>query len=133
EFTIHEVEEVRFPSGAVVSADEPETNLCLNCHQGRESTVSVNRLIGDLEPDEQSETLRFLNIHYFAAGATRYGTEVKGAYEYDGKEYLGFFDHANVNECNDCHATHQLDVDVLDVCADCHEEVEEPEDVRNIK
>jgi hypothetical protein len=133
EFTRHEVEEVTFPSGAVVSADEPDTNLCLSCHQGRESTVSVNHLIGDLEADEVSDALRFLNVHYFAAGATRFGTEAKGAYEYDGKEYVGFFDHANVNECNDCHATHSLEVDPVENCAECHEEVEAPEDIRAIK
>ena len=31
--------------------------------------------------------LRFLNVHYFAAGATLFGTEAKGAYEYNGKTY----------------------------------------------
>lgn len=131
EYTIHEVASVRFPSGAVIET-EGQAGLCLNCHQGRESTVSVNRLIGDLEADETSDSLRFLNVHYFAAGATRYGTEVKGAYEYDGKEYVGFFDHSNVNECSDCHATHALDVDPA-ICADCHDDVETTEDLRTIR
>lgn len=133
EFTLYEVEKVRFPSGAVVSAT-PETNLCLNCHQGRESTVSVDRLIGDIAADETSENLRFLNVHYFAAGATRYGTEVKGAYEYADKEYVGFFDHArDMNECTDCHGAHNLEVDVQ-ACADCHDDVDiaTVEDLRSI-
>ena len=52
----------------------------MQCHQGRESTVSLDKVIGDTEADAQAETLRFLNPHYFAAGATRYGTEAKGAY-----------------------------------------------------
>lgn len=130
EFTVHEVTSVQFPSGAVVET-EGISGLCMNCHQGRESTVSVNRLIGDLEDDATSDTLRFLNVHYFAAGATRYGTEAKGAYEYEGKEYVGFFDHVNLNECNDCHDTHSLDVDP-DTCGMCHD-VETREDLRTIR
>lgn len=130
-FTIYEIASVTFPSGARIDAG-PETNLCLICHQGRESTVSVNRLIGDKEADTVSDQLRFLNIHYFAAGATRYGTEVKGAYEYAGKEYEGFYAHARgMSECSDCHGFHKLEVDAA-VCAECHREVQGPEDLRNI-
>jgi hypothetical protein len=132
EWTRHEVTEVRFPSGAVIDSGEPDMNLCMNCHQGRESTVSVNRLTEGLGDDEVSDTLRFLNIHYFAAGATRFGTEAKGAYEYADKSYSGLFDHANLNDCNDCHMTHSLEVD-WEECADCHEEVESAEDLHNIR
>ena len=133
EFTRYEVESVRFPSGAVIDSGEPDTNLCMNCHQGRESGVSVDRLIGDLEPDAQSETLRFLNPHYFAAGATRHGAEANGAYQYADKQYVGFFDHGNVNECIDCHQTHALEVDAVEVCSECHEEVESQEDIVNVR
>ena len=132
EFTRYEVESVRFPSGAVIDSGEPDTNLCMNCHQGRESGVSVDRLIGDLEPDAQSETLRFLNPHYFAAGATRHGAEANGAYQYADKEYVGFFDHGNVNECSDCHETHALVVD-SETCAECHEEVEDGAEIEEIR
>jgi hypothetical protein len=135
EFTLHEVASVTFPSGAVIDSGDPESNLCLNCHQGRESTVSVNRLIGDTPDDETSESLRFLNVHYFAAGATRFGTEAKGAYEYAGKEYAGFFNHSRMaNQCNDCHGTHSLEVDYV-LCADCHDDIEinSAEDLANIR
>ena len=135
EFTRYEVAEVEFPSGAVIDSGEPDSNLCLNCHQGRESTVSVNNLIGETGDDEVSDSLRFLNVHYFAAGATRYGTEAKGAYEYDGKEYFGFFEHSRqANQCSDCHSTHGLQVD-YEFCADCHDdiEIESQEDLRNIR
>jgi hypothetical protein len=37
------------------------------CHQGRSSTASVNRALGD-EIETPDETIRFTNIHYFAAG-----------------------------------------------------------------
>ena len=63
------------------------------CHQGRESKASVDKLIAGIAPDAQSDKLRFLNVHYFAAGATLFGTEAKGAYEYTGKTYLGRFKH----------------------------------------
>jgi hypothetical protein len=134
EFTRYQVEQVKFPSGAVIDSGDPDTNLCMNCHQGRESGVSVNRLIGDTEPDAKAENLRFLNPHYFAAGATRNGTEAKGAYEYEGKEYVGFFDHGDgeVNQCSDCHSTHGLEVDA-NACTECHEEVEGPENLQDIR
>lgn len=128
EFTRHEVTEVKFPSGAVVTPPDENSGLCLNCHQGRESAVSMNKLIGDAEADTVSESLRFLNIHYFAAGATRFGTEAKGAYEYEGKEYAGFFDHSDANGCTDCHGAHSLQVD-WESCIECHEEVEVKEDI----
>jgi hypothetical protein len=135
EYTRHEFTEIKFPSGAMIDSGEPDTNLCMNCHQGRESTVSVNRLIGDVEADATSETLRFLNVHYFAAGATRYGTEAKGAYEYEGKEYLGYFEHSNqADQCKDCHNVHSLEVNV-EACADCHDDVDiaTVEDLQNIR
>lgn len=135
EFTIYEVTEVEFPSGAVVSFGEDDlaSNLCINCHQGRESTVSVNNAIEGLPDDEVSENLRFLNIHYFAAGASVFGTEAKGAYEYDGQTYLGQFEHVNgFNSCNECHNTHALEVEVVE-CADCHEGVETKEDLASIR
>jgi len=132
EYTLYEVADVTFPSGLTVSAEEPANNICMTCHQGRESTISVNALIGDAADDEVSDGLRFLNIHYFAAGATRFGTEAKGAYEYDGQEYAGLFDHANVNSCTDCHSAHNLQVQ-WEGCTECHEEVESKEDLENIR
>jgi hypothetical protein len=132
EYTRYAIEEVKFPSGATITAPDENSGLCLNCHQGRESTVSVNRLIGDAEADTVSEGLRFLNIHYFAAGATRFGTEAKGAYEYEGKEYIGFLDHGDANGCTDCHGAHSLQVD-WENCTECHEEVEGEEDILAIR
>lgn len=135
EFTLYEVDSVRFPSGATVSFGERDfaANMCLNCHQGRESTVSVNARIGDLPANEVSEDLRFVNIHYFAAGATLFGTEVKGAYEFEGREYTGFNNHVGVfNSCTECHDTHALSI-VVDDCAECHEGADTVENLRNIR
>ncbi len=134
-FTIYEVTGVRFPSGATVSFGERDSaaNMCLNCHQGRESTVSVNNLIRDLPGDEVSENLRFLNIHYFAAGATLFGTEVKGAYEFADREYTGFNEHVGTfNSCTECHDTHALQI-VIDDCGECHEGADTLEGLRTIR
>lgn len=133
EYTIYEVAEVKFPSGLVVNSEDPATNLCLNCHQGRQSKTGVDAAVADLDADAVAENLNFLNVHYFAAGATLYGTEAQGAYEYDGKEYLGQNEHVRAfDTCTECHSTHQLEVKVQE-CSDCHEGVETKEDLQAIR
>jgi hypothetical protein len=136
-FTRYVVDAVRFPSGANLTFGEgAEANLCINCHQGRESTVSVNNAIraASVEDDVVSETLRFRNVHYFAAGATLFGTDAKGAYEYDGQTYLGQFDHGGMGptDCVTCHQTHALEIKVED-CDVCHRGVATAEDLRTIR
>ncbi|HSO27026.1 MAG TPA: hypothetical protein VLS48_03085, partial [Anaerolineales bacterium] len=136
EFTIYQVESVTFPSGATVGFDDSiESNLCLNCHQGRESTVSINRAIASagVGDNEVSEALRFRNPHYFAAGATLFGSEVSGAYEYDGQEYNGRFLHVpNFDTCTECHDAHALAVNVA-ACAGCHPGADEEGGLENIR
>jgi hypothetical protein len=131
EYTRYTMDEVEFPSGEVVSFGEAnESNLCLNCHQGRESTVSVNRRIGDAEDDVVTEGLSFANVHYFAAGASIFGTEAKGAYEYDGETYVGKFGHVpGFDTCVACHDTHSLGV-AEESCATCHAGAESAEAIR---
>ena len=133
EYTRYEVEDVTFPSGLTVSDPNPDANLCMTCHQGRESGISVDKAIGDAADDEVADNLRFLNVHYFAAGATRYGAEANGAYQYADKEYSGFFDHnEDANSCTTCHDVHNLSVNE-DLCAECHEEVEDGMAVQDIR
>ena len=68
--------------------------------------------------------LRFTNIHYFAAGATLFGGEVQGAYQYPGSAYVGKFAHVpGFTNCTNCHATHELEVKT-DQCFTCHAGVE---------
>ncbi|MCA9941996.1 MAG: hypothetical protein KC449_00875 [Anaerolineales bacterium] len=133
-FEVYTFDSVTFPSGASVSFGEGETaNTCINCHQGRSSSVSVNQAIGDLGDDEISDSLRFLNIHYFAAGATLFGAEVQGAYQYDGNEYLGRNEHVGAfDTCVECHNTHALEVEVAE-CTECHENVETAADLAAIR
>jgi hypothetical protein len=152
-FSRYEVTTVAFPSGAKLDTGNPDSNLCLNCHQGRESAVSVDKAIAglakeiaaaaekaaelgeeveitELGDDTATEDLGFLNVHYFAAGATLFGTEAKGAYEYEGQTYNGRFAHvdgyASCAQCHDAHALEPKD----EACGTCHTGIEEPEDIR---
>jgi hypothetical protein len=132
-FTRYQTEDVTFPSGNTVTLEDPDANLCMNCHQGRESTVSVDRRIGDSPDDEVAEGLGFANIHYFAAGASLFGTEAMGAYEFDGKEYVGRNEHvSSFDVCIECHDTHALEVKYED-CGNCHDGVESEADLHNIR
>lgn len=133
DFSVYQTPEVEFPSGAVLGfGEDVNANLCLNCHQGRESTVSVNAAIASagVGDDEVSENLRFRNVHYFAAGATLFGSDAQGVYQYEGKDYAGRFAHVpGFDTCTACHSTHKLTVQV-DKCAQCHGDFEEPQDIR---
>ena len=112
-----------FPSGARVSFGEGNNNnLCLMCHQGRTASVTVDRALASLNlgDDEASDRIRFQNIHYFAAGATLFGSEAKAIYEYPNKEYAARFAHVEgVDTCVACHDPHALEPNTA-ACAGCH-------------
>ena len=128
---------VVFPSGKTVSfggqdaegrfvADD--SNVCIACHQGRESTASVNAALRNKDADTVDPKISFKNIHYFAAGATLFGNEAQGAYQYEGQEYVGFNAAHPLNKCKDCHDVHALEPK-LETCAGCHGDAT-PEDIR---
>ena len=77
-----------------------------------------------------SKGLSFRNPHYFGAGATLFGTDAKGAYEYDGQTYLG--PHKHVTDfsasCVSCHNAHELGVNT-EFCTTCHGD-KAPEEIR---
>jgi len=127
---------VPFPSGATLSfPDSMPSNLCINCHQGRESKVSVDTAIqsAGVGANEVSPSLAFRNPHYFAAGATLFGTEAKGAYEFDGKQYKGRFMHVpSYDTCVECHDPHRLNVRT-EQCSSCHGPINSEQDLFNIR
>ncbi|MBL8055098.1 MAG: hypothetical protein JNK29_00295 [Anaerolineales bacterium] len=140
------VTSVPFPSGktltfSVKAADGTtppnDSNLCIECHQGRESTNSVNAALRGKDEAAIDKAISFKNIHYFAAGATLFGSDAAGIYQYAGKEYVGRNTHgegglAGPNECVQCHATHELGVK-LDTCETCHKSVKSEADLLNIR
>lgn len=122
---------VTFPSGALVENLGPES-LCMECHQGRESTTRVNSHIataGVEDDDTVSTKLSFRNIHYYAAAATQFGTVAKGGYEYTGKSYDARFSHiTGYNACITCHNPHSLEVS-LEACNTCHTGLKDPKNI----
>jgi hypothetical protein len=129
----HAVTSVKFASGASVDSGNSDNNLCMTCHQGRESTASVTKAIAGKDPDKPDPALGFIHVHYLPAGATQYGTQVKIAYEYPGKAYAGRFAHvASVSGCVGCHEAHTGEVRI-DRCGGCHDGVATIADVANIR
>ena len=129
-YELYEVGAVEFPSGAEVDSGDPSSNLCLNCHQGRSSTVQVDSRTSGIDENTVSEDLGFINVHYFAAGATLFGNEVQGAYQYEGKEYEGRNEHVpGFANCTECHSAHRLEVKAEE-CTTCHAGIEDVADIR---
>lgn len=128
----HETDEVEFPSGAMLSFGAgDDSNLCITCHQGRESAASVNASIAGKPEDTPSSSLRFRNIHYYPAGATFFGTLAKGAYEYPGKLYKGKRVHIDsLDSCVECHDAHSGRV--AEGCGNpfCHTTAGDNDDIR---
>ncbi|WP_068309121.1 hypothetical protein [Aliiruegeria sabulilitoris] len=116
---------VTFPSGIEQEVFTDDIR-CMTCHGGRNSKVQVLAKIEDAgapADDTTSEDLAFVNIHYRAAAASRFGGDVQGGFEYDGQDYVGYYFHDQVSQtCNDCHNPHTLQVKV-ETCTDCHDEV----------
>jgi hypothetical protein len=129
---VHDHTSVIFPSKVEIKDLGPEA-LCMECHQGRASTNSVNAAIdsaGVESDDTPSSSLRFINVHYYAAAATQFGTVVKGGYEYAGKSYDARFAHIpGYNACQVCHNPHSLEVD-LEACNTCHTGIKDPKNIR---
>jgi hypothetical protein len=130
DYAIHEFTSATFPSGATVDSGDPSTNLCMQCHQGRSSSASVDKAVADKEADTVDEDLGFINVHYFAAGATLFGNEVQGAYQYADQEYAGRNAHVEpYSNCTQCHSTHKLEVKAEE-CSACHAGIEDLADIR---
>ena len=124
---------VTFASSTKVVDSLGHEAICMICHQGRESTVSVNTALAGKEEDTPSTSISFKNIHYFAAGATLYGTQAQGGYEYTDKTYDGKFPHVSgADTCIECHNKHTLEVN-LALCATCHTGATTKEALKNIR
>jgi len=131
---LHDRTYALFPSGVKVEGLGPEA-LCMECHEGRASTKTVDEAItnsGVSSDDQPSSKLNFAytNAHYFTAGATQFGTVVKGGYQYAGKSYDARFAHIpGYNACQVCHEPHSLKVD-LEACNTCHTGIKDPKNIR---
>ncbi len=133
---------VPFPNGAKLTFSTEkddqgnlkpvDSNLCIECHQGRESTVTMNNYLAGKDADTADPKISFKNVHYFAAGATLFGTQAQGAYEYASQTYVGQNTQHPLNKCQDCHDVHELTVKA-DACKTCHTNVTSTADFENIR
>ena len=140
--TYPELEPVLFPSGDTATYNNA-SNLCMTCHQGRESGASVDDAMPNMEVQAPTDYDSFgiVQIHYFAAAATLFGSDVAGGYEYGtipgaggaggAPTYRGeneFTSHGTVlNDCIACHMNADVGDDknhtfmpVPADCATCH-------------
>ncbi len=125
---------VTFPSTVTVNDLGPEAR-CMTCHQGRSSTDTVDAAItnASVADDTVSPDLGFINIHYYAAGATIQAGKVRGGYQYSDKVYDWRFRHVpGKDTCVGCHDPHSLQVKVSE-CAGCHTGVTTVADLRSIR
>lgn len=125
----HELDQVTFPSGAVADGLDASAT-CMVCHQGRQSTDGVDRVVAEIAEDTASAELSFVNIHYRAAAATIMGNDARGGYQYPGKQYVGRFVHVpSADTCVGCHEPHTTDV-ATEGCLSCHQGAEQFVNIR---
>ncbi|MCP4359166.1 MAG: polyheme membrane-associated cytochrome C [Chloroflexi bacterium] len=128
----HKKDTVVMPSGLKVTGLGTEAN-CMECHQGRASTNSINEAVAGQTADSVNTELSLPNIHNNPVGATQYGTEAKGGFEYDGRSYVGQYKHVvQFGTCQACHDPHTLQVQ-LEKCSACHLGVETAADLPHIR
>ena len=139
-YTLHPVVNVPFPSGKSLTFSKEKdekgalkpvaANLCLECHQGRQSKSTIDMRVKGVEDDKIDTKITFANPHYFAAGATLFGDAAQVGYQYDGKKYVGQNAHApGFDTCTGCHNTHELGIK-MDKCVTCHAGAKTPQDIR---
>jgi hypothetical protein len=103
---------VTFPSGARATNLGADA-ICMTCHQGVESTDSVNKAVAGLGEDTVEPKLEFINVHYAAAGAMLMGSVARVGYEYPGNAYAARFQHQQpYTRCTTCHELHTVAVKV---------------------
>lgn len=125
----HALSSVRFPSGATVHG-LASSAVCTVCHQGRQSGDAVAAATHGLAEDEVSADLTFLNVHYGVAAAVMHGSDVRGGYQYPGRDYAGRFAHVpSAGTCVACHDAHSTEV-AVDGCLSCHRGVQSIRDIR---
>lgn len=128
----HAMTGVVFPSGAEATGLGPEAS-CMQCHQGRASSDTVEDAIAGLPDDQVSDGLGFINVHYAVGAATKMGAQARGAYQYPGRTYAGPFEHAApLRTCAECHDPHSLQIAPRS-CSPCHFNVVDYADLRDIR
>jgi predicted CXXCH cytochrome family protein len=126
------VKNTPFPGGTT-SVLPGNDNLCGTCHSGRVGKADIDRSIANNQ-------LRFQNVHYLPAAATRQGSAAKVGYQFDGKTYAGPLTHMGGTQCTSCHdpiaSQHSFQIrDAWDMrCRNCHADANgDPQKVRQVR
>jgi hypothetical protein len=153
-----QLEPVTFPSTLTATFNN-NSNICMSCHQGRKSGSDVDAEIAECsgvgDCDAQCtptgaggaggaggasgcEGLGFLDVHYYAAAASLFGSDVGGGYEYvpgqggaggapayAGQNTFPAGVHNSLNDCVECHMTSSGDavhtfLPEVSACSGCH-------------
>ncbi|MGB4594656.1 MAG: hypothetical protein WBI14_01960 [Anaerolineaceae bacterium] len=128
---------VTLPSGAVLNDTGADT-ACSTCHSGMGSSTQVKTKVEGLPEDEVIADSTMMGAHYFAAAATHAGSEGYSGFQYDGKTYVGTFEHAeSVNSCTECHDPHSTHLQdppegQATICAACHADVKGYADYKTV-
>lgn len=124
------LEPVGFPSLATASFGNA-SNMCMACHQGRESGVSVDSNAANtvMQSPTDYPSFDFVNRHYFAAAAILFGSDVTAAYEYSMPSGSGVYngqnayamEHVNLDlvDCVGCHMRGEADHEFVPAVSDC--------------
>jgi hypothetical protein len=130
--TTSQISSVTIANGPKGSPTQDDSFVCMTCHRGRESTLTLNAADAGATT---AFTVKFKNSHYLAAGASVYGSKAAVAYQYAGKTYAQRWDHdqsyftpypapASLKaRCEFCHMQnggHSFEPKFTDTCAYCH-------------
>lgn len=127
---------VKFPSEVEIEMASGDA-LCGTCHSGLSAGGAVTGAAEGFKDDEVIPEASFITPHYAFASSTHFGAEAKGGYHYEGKAYVGKFEHADgVDTCISCHEPHSLhmrkDYNDANLCAACHSNVSGYSDYREV-
>jgi Zn finger protein HypA/HybF involved in hydrogenase expression len=131
---------VTIKNGAVGTAAQDDSFICMTCHRARQSTLTLDA--ADLGGLVTNFTLSTPSPHYLQAGATLYGSKAATMYQYAGKTYVQRWDHdsgyntpyaeasglpttpaAAKAQCAYCHmenGSHSFEVELTAACTACH-------------
>ncbi len=127
-----ELPRVVFPDGTELDGFWWEGN-CMRCHQGRQSTASVNGAVAGLDADTVAEGLRVPQRTLWCGRRHPHGPRGRGRYEYPGKIYVGRYPHTeDFDSCIECHDPHSTAIDP-ETCAPCRANVVDYDDLFEIR
>ena len=133
----HALDSVSFPSGTEVTGTGVNS-VCMSCHGAMSAGTAVEKANEGKEPDVPMADSSLMGPHYYHAAAVHQGADAGVGYQYEGKTYVGVFEHADtVNSCTECHDPHSLHTQSVpnsdaNLCSTCHSDVSGFADYRKV-